>query len=420
MTPLPNPQLIKACVDRLGLVVVTPLGRSGSLLAQSLLDGHPALAVFPQVAQAYDYLETFDRSGSDIGRWLDTNPVFFTSRSGYGFTVGNEALGRQLDAFFAERRTLFEEMFRHVCACLGGAESLDGRRLIAALAMSWAAIRGQRADHLSHAVIHHHNNRRIAGDMPAILDDFPEAYVLASCRHPIENALSFKTLDGRRGTDSFRNFSRNVRGWSVKGWRNTEKVLEQLAGEERLRLLDLNALHEWPEVLTARLAAWLGIEDNESLRHSTICGIPWLGNATDGRPIATFDRRRARLLYLSSIGEENGLTIDEYRFAEWFTRDIRTEAGYADPALAPKTGLVGFLSIAARNIEFFRKDAIPHDRGFRRVVRKFGYSELLLVVLEVLALKTSRRKSMRHLRLDDAGGASSAPSATGTKRGPSS
>ena len=193
-------------------------------------------------------------------------------------------MGRQIGAFFAERRTRFEEMFRHVCDCLGGAEGLDGRRLIAALAMSW-----------------------------------------------------------------------------------------------------------------------LGIEDHESLRHSTMCGFPWLGNSADGTPIATFDQKRARLLYVSSIGEENGLTIDEYRFAEWFTRDTRTEAGYPDPAHAPKTGLAGFLSIAVRNTEFFRKDVIPHDRGFRRLIRRFGYSELPLVVFEVLALKTSRRKDMRHLRLDDAG-----------------
>ena len=48
-------------------------------------------------------------------------------------------MGRQIGAFFAERRTRFEEMFRHVCDCLGGAE----RNLSTTMGHSTGLIREQ-------------------------------------------------------------------------------------------------------------------------------------------------------------------------------------------------------------------------------------------------------------------------------------
>ncbi len=317
-----------------------------------------------------------------------------------GFAAGDPAMQKRLESWFQARRANFESTFRQAMAALQDRPCSQGRKLVTALAIAWAAARGQDPRRIRNVVFQHHNNRRITADAPAMLRDFPDTKLLATCRHPIESALSFKTLESRSGLGSFRNFSRNVRGWSVTCWRNIETVAGMLPREDNLRLVDLNAMHGDPDRMLARLSAWLGTADEPCLRRSTVCGFDWLGNSADGRPIPTFESRRAHLLYPGSIGREDGLSSAEYRFAEWFTRAIRVATGYPDPADAPRCGLAGFLWIAATRIEPFEGKVIAHDRGVRRLARRFGLVEQLLVLRELLALGRSRRRSLAHLRLD--------------------
>jgi len=240
----------------------------------------------------------------------------------------------------------------------------------------------------------------VPGGWPAVLPAFPDARGLAACRDPLESGLSFRTLDGRTGHASVRNYSRNVRGWSVTCWRNMETVAAQLPGAENLRLLDLGTLHRDPETMLKRLSDWLGITDDPALRQSTICDIPWLGNSADGSPIPTFEKKRAALLYPGTIGAEKGLSRAEYQFSEWFTRPFLQRAGYDDPATVRPVGFAGFLWILLTRMEWFRADTIAHDRGLKRFARRLGVVELAVVLREVRALKRSSRRPLAHLRLD--------------------
>lgn len=384
-----------AAAERLNLVVISPLGRSGSFLVQSLFDGHPEVACFPEVAQHWHHADSFRAAGLDITTWLDRHPEFHDGRS---FAGDDAAMAEQLKQWFAHRRTAFEAAFRHAWETLHGLG--EDRRLHVSLALAWAHVRGQQVAHLKYVVLQHHNNRAIASDMPAILGAFPDARVLATCRHPIESGLSFQTLDRRTGHATFRNYSRNVRGWSVTCWRNMERVADLLPGDDSLRLLDLNALHADPEGMLRRLTRWLGIADDPALRQSTVCDAPWLGNSADGAPIPTFEARRAALVYPDSIGTEKGLSHAEYRFAEWFTRPFLASAGYPDPATAETTSLTGFLWILFSRMEWFRADTIAHDRGLKRIARRMGLMEIALVLKELLALHRSRRRPLADLRLD--------------------
>lgn len=395
---LPSAAVIEAAAKRLNLLVITPLGRSGSYLAQSLFDGHPECAMLPHVAQAWDYEAGFAQAGQSIAAWLDRHPRFYNGEA--GFAASNADLQSKLEDDFRVRRPRFEAMFDRVFAALDGTELTPGRKIVAALALAWAESHDQDIAETRYVVFQHHNHRRIAADMGSMLTGFPDARLLATCRHPIESALSFKALDRRAGRYSFRNFSRNVRGWSAACWRNFERAADQTDAGKAARLLDLNSLHANPDLLVAGLAAWLGLRDHESLRRSTVCGIPWLGNSGDGRPIDTFDASRARLLYRDSVGAETGLSVTEYRFAERLTRGIRTAAGYPDDAGVERSGLAGLVWTTLTRIEFYRGDVIDHDRGLKRFVRRFGLSEQALVLKELLALRLSRRLPLAELRLD--------------------
>jgi len=392
---LPSPQTVKEIIGRLNLVIISPVGRSGSMLLQSLLDGHPEVVVFPEVAQGYNYIDVFKDNKCKISDWLDAHPTFYN-----GFDPKNPSFHDELNSFFNQNRTRFEDTFRYISSVLGGAERLVGTTFMASLAMSWAVVNEQKIENIKLIVFHLHNNRRLTTDIPTILIDFPFAKLLVGARHPIENALSFKTLDKRTGVDSFRNYSRNLRGWSIKSWRNLQKAILNLQSDSSFKLLDLNALHNDPETLINKLSNWLGIKNDQSLYQPTICGIPWLGNSADGAPISAFDKKRAQLIYPISIDTDQGLTSNEYRFAEYLTRDILTKAGYSDSVNITKVNFFGFLSIGVRKIEFFQKNVIPIDKGIKSFIRKFGYSELLLVIIEVVQVKLFSFISTQHHRFD--------------------
>lgn len=392
---LPSRADIRDAADRLNLIVISPLGRSGSFLIQSLFDGHPEVVCFSEVAQHWHHADSFRAAGQDIPAWLDAHPEFHDGRS---FAGEDASMADALATWFRQRRPQFEDAFRLAWDSLD--DSAEERRLYVSLAVAWAIVRGQDLDRLQYVVLQHHNNRAIAGDMPAILRAFPDARILATCRHPIESGLSFLTLDRRTGHASFRNYCRNVRGWSVTCWRNMEAVAAQLSDESHLRLLDLNSLHENPDEILHRLALWLGISDDPALHTSSVCDIPWLGNSADGAPIPTFEHKRAALIYPATIGTEKGLSRDEYRFAEWFTRPFLRTAGYADPATVGTTSLAGFLWILVSHMEWFRADTIAHDRGLKRFARRLGLVETALVLKELLALRRSVRRPLAHLRLD--------------------
>lgn len=395
---LPDHEIIAAVAERLNIIIISPLGRSGSFLIQSLFDGHPEIACFPEVAQHWHHVNSFTAAGQDITSWLDGNPDF---HDGHHFAANDTEMANALLAWFASRRAAFEVCFRHTWTCLGERGVLsEGRRLYVSLAIAWTHARGQDLNRLKYVVLQHHNNRAISGDMPAILAAFPDARVLATCRHPIESGLSFQVLDRRTGQASFRNYSRNVRGWSVTCWRNMEAVAAQLPLENNLRLLDLSALHRDPETMLERLATWLDISDDPSLRQSTVCDVPWLGNSADGAPIPTFEAKRAALLYPGTIGAEKGLSRAEYQFAEWFTRPFLHSAGYEDTATVKPVDFRGFLWILLLQMEWFRADTIAHDRGLKRFARRLGVVEIALVLREVRALKRSGRRPLAHLRLD--------------------
>ncbi|WP_281018623.1 MULTISPECIES: sulfotransferase [unclassified Minwuia] len=395
MDALPARADIRDAADRLNLIVISPLGRSGSFLIQSLFDGHPEVVCFSEVAQHWHHADSFRAAGQDISAWLDAHPEFHDGRS---FAGEDASMADALATWFRQRRPQFEDAFRLAWETLN--DSAEERRLYVSLAVAWAVVRGQDLDRLRYVVLQHHNNRAIAGDMPAILRAFPETRILATCRHPIESGLSFLTLDRRTGHASFRNYCRNVRGWSVTCWRNMEAVAAQLSDESRLRLLDLNTLHEDPDGILRRLALWLGISDDPALHASSVCDIPWLGNSADGAPIPTFEHKRAALIYPATIGTQKGLSRNEYRFAEWFTRPFLRSAGYADPATVGTTSLAGFLWILISHMEWFRADTIAHDRGLKRFARRLGLVETALVLKELLALRRSVRRPLAHLRLD--------------------
>ena len=386
---------INAYYARVNLTIVSTNGRAGSMLLQSLLDGHPSIIVFPEVALSYDYFQTFKACNYAINDWLTAYPAVYK-----GFDPFNKVFNDKLDSFFSQNRANFESVFNDICTINGGADKLSSKTFMLNLSIAMAAITNKDLSKIKTVVFHHHNNLRINKQLPTILKDFPMAKMIIGIRHPIENALSFQTLDTRTRFKSFRNLSRSLRGWSVNSWLNMEKFSKKLAKPSHFKLMDLNALHHDPDYILSKLAEWLEVEPDESLKTPSILGVKWLGNSADGKPIESFEKKRSILKYPITLNTEKGLTSDEYQYAEYFCRDIMKKVGYSDPVTEPKTNILGFCKIGFQNIEFYQSNTIGHDRGWRKFVRRFGYSEILFAFYVIFKSRFFPIKSLKEYRLD--------------------
>jgi len=377
------------------MIVISTVGRAGSMLLQSLFDEHPSVVVFPEVAQSYNYFKVFKELDYDIERWLVTRPQFYN-----GFDPFNENFNNQIDKFFNHNKAEFIEVFNNIAKKSGGVKNFSSKKFITALAISLAYIYKQDITKLNFVVFHHHNNRKISIEAPLILQDFSHVKVLVAIRHPIENALSFQTLESRTGIPTFRKFSRNIRGWSVRSLRNLTTLSQQLP-DNCFRLLDLNALHRNPEDMLSKLIIWIGIENYIPLMTPSISGIPWLGNSANGEPIKAFEEKRAKLIYPYTIDTEKGLKRFEYQYAQYFCNDAMIKLGYSNNVKIKPINLFIFLVIAFKNIDFFDEAVIPHDKGWRKFVRKFGYSEILLVIKELILIRYAPIPYLKEFRIDE-------------------
>jgi hypothetical protein len=391
---LPSESEIDFCYNKLNMVVISTVGRAGSMLLQSLFDSHPSIVVIPEVAQSYNYFDKFIELNYDIEEWLTTNSEFYN-----GFDPFNKNFNKKIDEFFISNRMEFINAFNSIGIKLGGVRSFDSKKFMTTLVFSLAHIYKKNIKKIDFFVFHHHNNKRISKEIDSMLQDFPTLKVLVAIRHPIENALSFQTLESRTGVSTFKKFSRNVRGWSVGSLRNFTRLINKVP-INHFRLLDLNALHGNPEKIISRVAAWIGIENHSPLMKSSISSIPWLGNSADGKPIKTFEEKRKNLIYPYSIGSSKGLTQVEYQYAQYLCNDAMAKLGYSNILKTKPITLFNFLIILVGNIDFFDDRVIPHDKGFRKLIRKFGYSEILLIINQLILMKYAPIQSLIEYRID--------------------
>ncbi len=387
---------IKKSFERLNLLVISTVGRAGSMLLQSLFDNHPEVVVIPDVAQSYNYIDIFKRVNFDIAKWLDEHKNFYN-----GFDPYNQPFNTNVNNKFIENRKKFEDIFNNIIYNFDGIEKINSKSFMIALSLSLAVINDQDITKLKYILFHHHNNRRISIEMPLMLNDFSELKVLVAIRHPIENALSFQTLEIRTSISIFRKFSRNTRGWSVKSWRQLQTLKQQLLNKNSFKLLDLNTLHNNPDELLKKVTQWLNLENNDILKQPSILGIPWLGNSADGKPIQAFEKKRSILLYPITLDTKKGLTSEEYLFAEYFCRDIMIKLGYENSVSLKSMNIFRFLFILFKNIEFYNTNITPHDKGIRSIIRKFGYSEIALVLKEIIVMKIKPIESLKEYRIDE-------------------
>ena len=314
----------------IGLLLLVPHGRSGSVLYQTLFDEHPEVAVMPKLFSSYPLVslkngfenavdrfiaDMFDLWSLKLGYFGEQAPEtkwIFKDESNKHRDVSPELFKRLMLNLLARQTQPSESDFL-ICAHLAYRKALD-----------------PAFDHLRVRWVLFHLHGYSAGVISRISHDFRhrEIRLLAPIRDPRELFLTYKSRarDWRGGKD---NEAFGEAYYYMQDFHNCAKGLGEaitILGGNAVKMVDFNSAHGAGYETMKALADWLGIGFSDSLMKTTINGVTWLGNRTDGKSAVSFDDTRSQFRFYSA------LSLDDRIFVEALTANIIFALGYPQTA----------------------------------------------------------------------------------------
>lgn len=270
------------------VVAINFYGRSGTILMQSLLDGHPQVIVMP--GTHFEFFYSFFSGNEGLGAYdlidqflLYFAPLFDTAQSfqpclnteyeKYADSLGFNRLGPNKDQsavvdqsiFVAVMQKIFEDVQTQMVPRKFFIQSVY-------VAFHYASGRPGDLDKETYLLFPLHNQ---AAD--GLLEDFPNARYVVMTREPIDNTGSLFKYAPQAAL------------------RYLEHIL--CAGNAPVdnatlaRAVRLEDLHSNPEKTTSAVSRWLGIPWHECMMHSTFQGMEWWGD-NKVKPIHGFSPMR--------------------------------------------------------------------------------------------------------------------------------
>lgn len=313
-------------------------GRSGSLFLQSLLDNHPRVLMTPgtylvgfyefwhvcggmapdALLEAFgDYFEClFDVSSPKTILGAGANPGL-----GLGFDRMGEARDERLGV---DRRRFLEELRR----LLAGRAPIGRRLFFQAVHLAYARALGRRLGapgepHLIVYQLHTPSVERVS----LMMEDFPDATLLNTVRHPIQSFGSHVKATRRQGT---------LRGPSSLTWlleqalRGGRPVLEACRG--RTHAVRLEDLKTRPRPTLEAVAGLLGLAWDDRLLESSFDGLKWW-NVKDSDPIHGFDPLTIQRTHDELFDRFDRLRLEVLLGPKYRAWDYGPSAGCDDAAL---------------------------------------------------------------------------------------
>jgi hypothetical protein len=273
-------------LEIINLIVVHHIGRAGSILLQSLFDGHPNVITLPSFSEIYVGLDEIILD-SEVGveHFIQKNPHIFDSARGYFGSVGQTVAGRfgpYGDCDLKVNIADFKEHMGQLIISHGYANKVMDRKaffILLHLAYSRSIGNVGHSD-VKYIVYNPHGLR----EFELLLRDFPQLRLMVMTRDPRQHWESTKKLLQLRYRSevsrlSSLHFSFDALGYTAHVYKFA-KVAEKL-GPENLRVIDLPKLHNMGKSAMLDLCTWLGLEFHDSLLNSTFNGLAWMGNAAN-------------------------------------------------------------------------------------------------------------------------------------------
>jgi hypothetical protein len=283
----------------INLVVAMAYGRAGSILIQSLFDGHPNVLTLPHLGPMYSLIPaSIDDLDLQIDWFVDRFPtVFDTSRGGY-FSDSNEFVAAKFgpdgDQDLRVSSTAFKQQL------LGIADeycTIDGKRRVSRkeffiLVHLAYGLCVRPFDVTEIRYIFYHTHTYVDGEWQAMLQDFPELFFIGMTRDPRQDWASWKKIHAARMQRDISDVPPICLFLSEYYYSTSTHELGNLADRlkpDHIRIIDLEKLHVLNKKAMAHLCSWLSIEFNECLLQSTFNGLLWHGNAASGKRVSSLN-----------------------------------------------------------------------------------------------------------------------------------
>lgn len=294
--------LLNECIRTLNVILLVPHGRSGSMLMQSLFDGHDQVISFPYWFKQYSWNVTPSATVHDI----------VEAFCGQGTLFGGAAL--QMATNRDAQPSIDVAAFKvQLTAILESVERLDDRVVFICAHLALARVLGRDLGTLKYILLHVHAYREIP--MSAVLADFPDLYFIAMHRDPREDWVSYvRGYHWEFGQQDLLNKLMEFIETRLVDWHGPFLAIRRACAAGRVKIVDLNRLHRLQEEAMRALAAWLGIDWSAILTQSTFLGRAWAGNSFLGTPIYGFSGEKAEYTWPRKLSARDVQVIDYFYF----------------------------------------------------------------------------------------------------------
>jgi hypothetical protein len=327
-------------IDGMNLIVTVPYGRAGSLLLQSLFDGHSNVVTLPYFGPMYGLIPA---SIADLDRQIDwfvaTFPAVFDTSKGYFGAVGDTVSGKfgpngdeDLIVAPAEFKTTFLAIAKDY-AIGADAKSLSRREFFICAHLAY----GRCARRLDVAEIEYiFYDPHTADEWKPLLDDFPGLYFIAMTRDPRQDWTSWRKLHSlamRRDISRIPPICLFLSEYKYSKFSHALIGLIERLPVDHVRVIDLEMLHVMNRTAIVHLCGWLGIAFDECLMQSTFNGRLWSGNATNLNKASSFNPKMTRDAWRKDLPETDRHLIEMLvpGSIKFLGYDERNEIKDADP-----------------------------------------------------------------------------------------
>ncbi len=347
------------------LVLLRPIGRSGSLFLQSLIDGHPAISTTPGVILKGFFGKTQWEGLRPIfseANWRDVlierfvkifaplfdaesptpipgNPMGESIR--VGKAMGLTTLGPQRDQVLKiDLESFKSRLFSH----LKEAEKVSAPRFFELVHETWDECLGWKG---SKPVIFFHIHNPDPMEMARCLAGFEDVRLLAIVREPLQSIESWMRECLAKGDTSealLYNYVEAVARCNELLCA-TSNVAHSLYPSGSVRLEDIK---RQPEKTLPMLSRWMGVDDHPCLRQPTFAGLEY--DAPSSTPVKGFET--------SNLDRKPGALFSEYdqRVMNLLLYPIAVQYGYRDDDPAHLAGEIAWYKpLMAEPLDFERK-----------------------------------------------------------------
>jgi hypothetical protein len=302
-------------VANINLIVAMAYGRAGSILVQSLFDGHPNVLTLPHLGPMYSLMPpSIDDLDRQIDWFVNRFPTIFdTSKGGY-FCDSNEFVAAKFGPNGDEDlRVSPMEFKKHLLDIASKRYTIDGNRqlsrkeffILVHLAYGLCV---KSFDVTDISYIFYHTHSYVHEEWQNMLEDFPELYFIGMTRDPRQDWTSWKKIHASRMQKRISDVPPICLFLSEYHYSKSSYELSRLVEKlkpDHIRIMDLEKLHILNKKAMTHLCSWLHIEFNECLLQSTFNGLQWHGNAANGKKLPTFNPNMTQDAWRSELDDHD-------------------------------------------------------------------------------------------------------------------